>query len=153
LKVLADNKGDTIMSTTEDIKALARRLPLEGFNEGKTAAFDEVVAIDANDHLPPPGLPPGREGYKRFIAILHAAFPDIHYTVCEEVAEGDMMMHHTTARGTHRGEFLGIPPTGRQIRWDEMHILRFANGQAVEHWGNIDQLSILQQLGVIPAAG
>lgn len=140
------------MSTTEENKALARRLPLEGFNQGNAAAFDEVVAVDANDHLPPPGLPPGREGYKQFTAILRAAFPDIHYTVNEEIAEGDKMMHHTTARGTHRGEFLGIPPTGKQITWDEMHILRFADGQAVEHWGNVDQLSILQQLGVIPGA-
>ena len=141
------------MATTEDIKALARRLPLEGFNEGNAAVFDEVVAADANDHLPPPGLPPGREGYKQFVTVLRAAFPDIHYTVNEEVAEGDKMMHHTTARGTHKGEFLGIAPTGKQVTWDEMHILRFANGQAVEHWGNVDQLSILQQLGVIPSAG
>ena len=139
--------------STEDIKTLARRIPLEAFNQGNAAVFDEVVAEDANDHLPPPGLPPGREGYKQFVTMLHAAFPDIHYTVNEEVAEGDTMMHHTTAHGTHKGEFLGIAPTGKQIAWDEMHILRFANGKAVEHWGNVDQLSILQQLGVIPAAG
>lgn len=139
--------------STESIKALARRIPLEAFNQGNKAIFDEVVAADANDHLPPPGLPPGREGYKQFVTVLHAAFPDIRYTVNEEVAEGDKIMHRTTARGTHRGEFLGIAPTGKQITWDEMHILRFANGKAVEHWGNVDQLSILQQLGVIPAAG
>lgn len=141
------------MSTTEDIKALGRRIPLEAFNQGNKAVFDEVVAADADDHLPPPGLPPGREGYKQFVTMLRAAFPDIHYTVNVEVAEGDKMMHHTTARGTHRGAFLGIAPTGKQVTWNEMHILRFANGQAVEHWGNVDQLSILQQLGVIPAAG
>lgn len=141
------------MTTAEENKALARRLPLEGFNQGYAGVFDEVVAPDANDHLPPPGLPPGREGYKRFVSMLHAAFPDIHYTVKEEVAEGDRVFHHTMASGTHRGEFLGIPPTGRRITWDEMHILRFASGQAVEHWGNVDELSILQQLGVIPAAG
>jgi predicted ester cyclase len=138
--------------STEDIKTLARRIPLEAFNKGNAAVFDEVVAEDANDHLPPPGLPPGREGYKQFVTILHAAFPDIYYTVNEEVVEGDTMMHHTTAHSTHKGEFLGIAPTGKQIAWDEMHILRFANGKAVEHWGNVDQLSILQQLGVIPAA-
>lgn len=139
--------------STEDIKTLARRIPLEAFNQENAAVFDEVVAEDANDHLPPPGLPPGREGYKQFVTMLHAAFPDIRYTVNEEVAEGDKMMHHTTACGTHKGEFLGIAPTGKQITWDEMHILRFVNGKAVEHWGNVDQLSILQQLGVIPVAG
>ena len=138
--------------STEDNKALAVRIPLEAFNQGNAAVFDEVVAADLNDHLPPPGLPPGREGYKQFVTLLRAAFPDIHYTVNEEVAEGDEVMQHTTARGTHKGEFLGIAPTGKQVAWDEMHILRFANGKAVEHWGNIDQLSLLQQLGVIPTA-
>lgn len=138
--------------STEENKALARRIPLEAFNEGNAAVFDEVVTADADDHLPPPGLPPGREGYKQFVTMLHAAFPDIRYTVNEEVAEGDKTMHHTTARGTHSGAFLGLPPTGKQVTWDEMHILRFANGKAVEHWGNVDQLSILQQLGVIPSA-
>src|SRR5690242_19358165 len=115
---IQNHKGENTMSTTGDIKALARRLPHDGFNVGNAAAFDEVVAVDANDHLPPPGLPPGREGYKQFIAILRTAFPDIHYMVNMEIAEGDKMMHHTTAHGTHRGEFLGIPPTGRQISWD-----------------------------------
>ena len=60
--------------STEDIKTLARRIPLEAFSQGNAAVFDEVVAEDANEHLPPPGLPPGREGYKQFVTMLHAAF-------------------------------------------------------------------------------
>jgi len=138
------------MSTTEN-KANARRIPLEAFNTGNPAVFDEVVVADVVDHLPPPGLPPGRESYKQFVLMLRAAFPDFQYTLDDEIAEKDRIVHRITARGTHKGEFLGIPPTGKHVTWSEIHILSMVDGKAVEHWGNVDQLGLLQQLGVIPA--
>ena len=137
--------------STESNKTLARRIPLEGFNQGNVAVFDEIVAVDVADHAPAPGMPPGREGYKRFVPALRAAFPDLRYTLDLEVAEGDKVAQHLTARGTQQGAFMGIPPTGKSVNWTETHILRFADGQAVEHWANVDQAGLMQQL--MPAQG
>ena len=130
----------------ESNKTAARRIPLEAFNNGNPAVFDEVVAADLVDHSPPPGLPAGREGYKMFVGILRSAFPDFTYTLDLEIAEDDKVTHRVTARGTHKGAFAGIPATGKQVVWTETHILRFANGRVVEHWGNADQAGMMQQL-------
>lgn len=132
--------------STEANKLIARRLPQEAFTKGNVAVFDEVVAADATDHFPPPGLSAGREGYKMFVGILRAAFPDLKYTLDYEIAEGDKVVNRLTASGTHKGEFMGIPPTGKQVIWTETHILRFAAGKVVEHWGNADQAGMMAQL-------
>ncbi len=140
--------------SVEDNKALIRRIPEEVYNEGNLAVADEVIAAAYVEHFPlPPGWPSGLEGLKQFITVLRAAFPDFRYTVEDEIAEGEKVVIRLSASGTHRGEFLGIPPTGNQAAWTEIHVCRIADGRLVEHWANLDQLGMMQQLGVIPPPG
>lgn len=137
------------MSTDEN-KAIVRRISLEAFNQGRPEVLDEVVSEEVVDHSPPPGLPPGREGYKQFIPILRAAFPDLEYTIDEQIAEGDMVATRVTGHGTHLGEFFRIPATGRKVTWTQTHLARLSDGRLVEHWADVDQLTILQQIGALP---
>ena len=137
--------------SAEQNKAIARRIPLEAFNKGNLAVFDEVLAANYVDHFPPPGFPAGREGYKRFVPLLRTAFPDLQFTLEQELADGDKVVHYVTTHGTHKGEFMGISPTQKKVTWTQLHIVRLADGKVVEHWGVIDQLGLLQQLGAIPA--
>ncbi len=140
--------------STEENKARMRRIPEEVYNQGNLAAADDLLAADYIEHLPlPPGWPSGLPGLKQFVTMTRSAFPDFQYTVDEVLAEGDKVVLRVTARGTHQGEFLGIPATGRQATWGEMHICRVVDGKLVEHWASIDQLGMLQQLGIVPAPG
>ena len=132
--------------STEINKALASRLPLEAYNQCNVTVFDEVVVENIADHFPPPGFPAGREGYKMFVPALRAAFPDLQATLDLEIADGEKVVHRLTLRGTHKGDFMGIPATGKQVAWTETHILRFENAKVVEHWGNADQSGLLMQL-------
>jgi predicted ester cyclase len=90
------------------------------------------------------------EGYRQFAEAFYAAFPDLSHTVEEQVAEGDLVVSRFTVRGTHRGEFQGIPPTGKQFEVTAVAIDRIAGGKIVERWGQLDALGLMQQLGVIP---
>ncbi len=132
--------------STKTNKALASRLPLEAYNQGNVAVFDEIVAENITDHFPAPGFPAGREGYKMFVPALRAAFPDLQATLDLEIADGERVVHRITMRGTHQGDFMGIPATGKPVAWTETHILRFENGKVVEHWGNADQSGLMMQL-------
>lgn len=135
----------------EQNKADIRRFIEEVFHEGKLDVLDEVIAADYVEHVPlPPGFAPGRDGLKQWVTALRAAFPDFRYRIDDMIAEGDKLAVRVTARGTHQGEFLGIPPTGRRVSWTEMHMPRIVGGKHVEHWANVDQLGLLRQLGAIP---
>jgi steroid delta-isomerase-like uncharacterized protein len=135
----------------ESNKALVRRLIEEDLNHGNPMVADEIVAEDFVDHTNPPGLQHGRESHKQVVALFHSAFPDVTWTIEEMIAEGDKVVIRAPMRATHRGEFFGIPPTGKQVSISGIHILRIANGKIAEHWGNNDDLGLLQQLGVVPA--
>ena len=140
--------------SAEENKAAFRRIPEEVLNTGNLDLADELFAADYVEHVPvPPGTPPGLAGFKAFFTAFRAAFPDLHYTVETVLAEGDLTAGHLTVRGTHRGEFMGITPTGKRVSWTETHVGRYANGKLVEHWGNSDDLGLLQQLGAVPAPG
>ncbi len=139
--------------SAEENKAIVRRFIEEVFNQRNVEAVDTYMASDYVDYVIPPGVPPTREGFKQFIGMFLAAFPDFYYTIEDEIAEGDKVVNRLTARGTQQGELQGIPATGKQATWSEIHIGRMAGGQLVEHWGSIDQLGMLQQLGVIPTPG
>ncbi len=144
------------VSKTEKNRTALRRIPLEAFNENKPDVFVEFFAANAADHRPPPsqmGFPPGPEGYKQLVTMMRTAFPDLKYSIEAEVCEGDLVVQHVKARGTHKGGFMGIAPTGKRLEWTETHVVRMQDGKGVEHWGNIDELGILQQLGVVPAPG
>ena len=105
------------------------------------------------EHSPLPGQAPGAEGLKQIMGMFFAAFPDLHGTIEDEITEGDKLVQRMTSRGTHKGDFMGIAPTGKQVTFTEMHIIRIVNGKAVEHWSEADQLGMMQQLGVVPAPG
>jgi steroid delta-isomerase-like uncharacterized protein len=135
---------------SEANKALIRRWLAE-MDKRNLHIVDELVAVDYIDHNPPiPDLAPGREGVKQANALLLTAFPDAMHTVEDQIAEGDKVVTRMTVRGTFVGEYLGIPPNGKQITAEGIMIHRIAGGQLVEHWAMADNLRLFQQLGVIP---
>jgi steroid delta-isomerase-like uncharacterized protein len=133
-------------------KALVRRGIEEVYNRGNLASVDEFAASDFVIHLPSEDIN-GPAGAKRYVAALRAAFPDLHITIEDQIAEGDRVVTRWTARGTHAGEFQGIPPTGKRGSMTGIDIDRVADGKVVECWVNSDDLGLLQQLGVIPVPG
>jgi steroid delta-isomerase-like uncharacterized protein len=136
---------------SEQNKALAARIPLEAFNQGRVEVLDEVIAPDGVDHAAmPPGLPPGREGVKALVGALRTAFPDLKITIDQQIAEGDLVVTHSTTSGTMQGDFAGMPASGKHATWEDVHITRIADGKVVEHWSVSDQLGMLQQLGFMP---
>jgi steroid delta-isomerase-like uncharacterized protein len=139
--------------STEQNKDLVRRFYEEVFNKKNLAGVDEFVDSHIIEHDLPPGLPAGSEGTRQFIGMYLRAFPDLHITANDLVAEGDKVAVRLTLGGTHGGELMGIPPTGKQATVTGIQIVRIANGRIVENWINFDALGLLQQLGVLPAMG
>ena len=139
----------------EENKTLARRLIDETWNKGNLAILDELMAADFTNHELPnpfdPGGGEGREGAKQDILANQTAFPDVHLTIDDQIAEGDRVVMRWTARGTNTGPLGRIPPTGKQASVTGVFIYRFADGKAVEGWTNFDALGLLLQLGVLPA--
>ncbi len=137
---------------SEENKAVVRRFNelVEGYwRTGDTDAFDEVIAPDFVHHAP--GLPPDLEGMKQALPMFRAAFPDMRLTVEEMIAEGDKVVDRVTVRGTHEGELMGIPASGKQVEFMETHISRIADGKIVERWGQWDAMGMMQQIGAVPA--
>ncbi len=99
------------------------------------------------------GLPPTREGVKQLFTALRTAFPDLHATIHDQIAEGNRVVTRKTFYGTHQGELLGIPATGKQVAFEVIDILQLAGGKITDHWNVVDQLGLMQQLGVIPPPG
>jgi predicted ester cyclase len=98
----------------------------------------------------PPGLPSGPEGVKALAAAARNAFPDLNVTINRSISEGDIVVLHVTNSGTMKGEFAGMPASGKHATWESIHIDRIVDGKVVEHWVVQDQLGMLQQLGFIP---
>jgi predicted ester cyclase len=127
--------------STEDNKALIRRFYEEVFNKKNMAAIDDFIAPNQVDDA------------KQTITMYLTAFPDLQVTVEDMIAEGDKVVARLTARGTHQGAFLGIPPTGKQGTGTGIEINRITGGKSIEHWVEMDTLGLLQQLGVVPVPG
>jgi predicted ester cyclase len=140
------------MSADEN-KALVRRLVDEVQSGGNIDVIDELCSPRFVNHSAPPGVPSNCEGVKQVTAMFREAFPDSYFTVEDMVAEGDKVATRKTFHGTHRGEFLGIPPTGQQISIGLIFHRRRARCQVVEHWSIADNLGMMRQLGVIPVPG
>jgi steroid delta-isomerase-like uncharacterized protein len=136
----------------EENKAVVRRFVEEVFNQGNLAAVDRFLAAEYRDANALPGQEPGREGAKRAFSLYQEVFPDLRYTIEEMIAEGDTVVTRVTFRGTHRGAFLGIPPTNRQVSVPAVHVTRLVEGTIREHWSLMDDLGLMQQLGMVPAA-
>ena len=137
--------------STEANKALARRFIEEVWNKRNMAAIDDLMAPNHVDHPEQPPFDLDREASKQYTMGYLAAFPDMHFTIEDVVAEGDMVVTRWTGRGTHQGTMPGIAPTGKSVTVTGISISRIAGGQAVESWTTWDQLGFLQQLGVLPA--
>ncbi len=139
------------MSATQDAnKELFRRTYEEMLNRGDLSRVEEVVAPDFHNHEAPPGMDRGPASMRGLVAMLRTAFPDLHFEIEEMIAEGDIVAGRLTMTGTHHGPLMGMPETGRSVRQDHMHFVRFQDGKAIEHWGVRDDLGMMQQLGVIP---
>ena len=134
----------------EEYKVAFRRTYEELFNQGNLAVAEEVIAPDFVNHEAPADHTPGPESMRVVAGMLRTAFPDLHFTIEDLVAEGDLVAGRVTMRGTHEGPLMGMPPTGRQVEQAHMHFVRFQNGKAVEHWGVRDDVGMLRQLGLMP---
>jgi steroid delta-isomerase-like uncharacterized protein len=136
------------MSAKDNMATLERLAT--AVNNGQLDDLDQVFARNVVDHDPAPDQGPGPDGFKKFFSTLRSAFPDLHIAP-EHVdsTEDDIALAYTIT-GTHKGDFLGVAPTGKQISARGMQIARFENGKIVERWGSSDELGILKQLGVTP---
>ena len=137
---------------SETNKTVSRRFLEEVWNKGNLAVLNEIIAKDHVDSGPGtlPGLPTGPEGSKQLVTVYRNAFPDIHFTIDEQIAEGDKVVTRWTGHGTHQGELAGIPATGKSSTVTGINVDRVVNGKIAESWGIFDQFGMMQQLGVIP---
>ena len=139
------------MSATNE--AVARRFYDEVLNKGKVNLIDELATPDFVEHEEIPGIEPNLAGVKMFINAIRTGFPDIKATVNDVISQGDKVVCHVTMRGTHKGTFLDIPATGREINVNAIDIMEFREGKASAHWGVTDNLTMMTQLGIVPARG
>jgi len=102
---------------------------------GNFEVFEQLFADDFLDHTPQPGRTPDKDGARQLYKILRTAFPDFHADIHWQIADGDRVTTYKTYHGTHRGEFLGVAPTGRQIQFETVDVMRVRNGKITEHWG------------------
>ena len=131
--------------------AATMRRTYELINAGDIAGFGELVAENFVEHQGGPGFPATKQGTLDFFRALLDAFPDAHMNVEDLIADGAKTVARARITGTHRGDFLGIPPTGSSVDVHLIDIMRFDGaGQVCEHWGVADMLSLMQQLGVVP---
>ena len=141
------------MSTSEEAnKTQYRRTFEDVFNQGNLAIVDDLVAPDFLNHEVPPGMNNrGPDSTRQVVTMLRTAFPDLHFTIEDLVAEGDTVAGRVTMSGTHLGPFQGIAPTGRSFQQAHMHFVRFRDGKAIEHRAVRDDLGMMRQLGLMAA--
>lgn len=137
--------------TTDENKAVVRRFN-EGvklfFQTGDLGTLDEICAPDFVHHGP--GIPPDLEGFKQMVPVFRSAFSDVDVEVGDLIAEGDRVVDRIIVRGTHTGDFMGIPPSGKRWEMQEIHIARIVDGKIAERWTMVDMSGLMQQLGGMP---
>lgn len=122
----------------------------EVLNAGDMSALDELIHDDLVDHEEVPGIPSNKAGVALWVGMMRSAFPDLHATVLRMCAEGDEVWIHSRFTGTHRGDFMGIPPTEQKVDVDAIDRVRIKDNKAIEHWGVTDTAKMLQQMGIAP---
>jgi steroid delta-isomerase-like uncharacterized protein len=146
---LAEALGERSMSVERN-KAVVRRL-FEVWNTGELDEIEQLYAVDyVADYRPHAPLQHGHDAIKGMVQRAHVAFPDYHEELEEMIAEGDKVVVRHTITGTQLGQWGPLPPTGKPVRFEEIVILRFADGKVVEQRGVVDNLNALRQLGVVP---
>jgi len=138
------------VSTTQG-KSIVRRVLDEAFNQGNLTIVDELVTPDGISHHSSWGTPANRMGLKQLIAMFRTAFPDLVCTIEDEITQGNKIAAHWTMRGTHKGRFLGNPPTNKPILVQGLIYARIEKHQVVENWILVDEIGMLQQLGLVPS--
>ena len=134
---------------TQDPKQIVLRFYAE-VSAGNLGVIDELIADDLIEHGEFPGIEASKEGAKQFFNIFRAAFPDLRMEAHEIVAEGDLICVHGTMSGTHQGEYMGMPASGKRFEVDGFDMVRVRGDQMSEHWGMFDVMKMMQQLGAIP---
>lgn len=138
--------------TLEKNRAVVQKLDA-AFVSGDTTMVDSILAADAVDHTPPPGMKgDARQMLKQIIAGFHAAFPDGKSTITAMVAQDDWVMQYATYSGTNSGSFMGMPATNKHVSFDFSDAFKLKDGKMVEHWGVIDMATMMQQMGPMPQA-
>lgn len=132
-----------------DNEATMRRT-YELLSEGDVDGFGQLLSDEFVEHEELPGLSPGKDGVLELFRAYGVAFPDLRMEVLDLLASGDKTVARVKATGTQEGEFMGLPPSGRAVEVQLIDIMRFEDGLVVEHWGVMDMLSMLQQLGAVP---
>ena len=139
--------------SVEENKAIARRMLDEAWSTGNLDMIDETIDTSYVFHDPAvPGIR-GPEGLKQLISMYRAGYPDLQFTIEDQFADGDTVIQRWSCEGTHQGELMGIPATGKRTTTSGIGILRFEGGKVVEEWVRWDTLGWLQQLGVVPPLG
>jgi steroid delta-isomerase-like uncharacterized protein len=140
--------------STEQNKSIVQRWVEGGWNHGNLALVDELYAADYMLHDPStPDFPGGQAAFKQFVTTLQTAFPNLQVTVEDMLAEGNKVAWRWTIIGTHTGDLMGIPPTGKPIKITGIVVSHFVNGKWAEDYVNWDTLGMMQQIGVVPAIG
>ena len=137
--------------STEENKAIVRRVNDEVWSEGHLDVIDELIADEfIATVVGAPEQIRGPQGFREFVVMYRTAFPDLRITVDEQFAEGETVITRWTATGTNEGELMGMPATGKQATTAGININRISGGKLVEGWGLFDQLGLLQQIGAVP---
>jgi len=141
------------MSRVEENKAVILRGFEEEWNKGNLDVIPEIFTTDLVCHMVHFPDIHGQDEWRSFVISFRSAFPDIHFTIEDHFGEKDKVATRWTCSGTHKGEFMGIPPTGVQVSVKGVNIYHFRDGKISEFWATLDNLGLLQQLGVIPPLG
>ena len=136
--------------STETNLTLVRRFVEEVQTRHNLAAVDDYMSPDFVDHSAPPGLPADREGVKMQFTMFFTALPDLQAIIHDQVADEHKVVTRKTLRGTHQGDLMGIPPTGKTVDIEVIDILAVKDGKITDHWNLVDQLGLLKQLGALP---
>ncbi len=134
---------------SEANKEICQRLYDEMISEGRFEVLDELLEADVIEHEELPGDAEGRDGVRQVFEMMREAFPDLRAEVSQMIAEGDRVVAHATFSGTQQGEFMEVPPSGRRVEVDVIDIFRIAGGKVAEHWGVMDQMAMMEQLGAL----
>jgi steroid delta-isomerase-like uncharacterized protein len=136
---------------SEENKQRLKEFYEEVVNAHDLSRLDEFLTDDFVEHEELPGIPPTKEGVKQFFAMMLTAFPDVTMSAEDVMAEGDKVWARIVIRGTHKGDFLGIPATGKSVEVQAVDMLSLRGGKAYEHYGVTDMMAMMQQIGAVPA--
>ena len=133
-----------------EMKQLVGRFIERAINEKNLDAADDFLGTGYIDHQAPPGVGIGPEAFKKQVTAVIEAFPDLRVDIEDIIVEDDRVAVRWITRGTHKGEYLGIPSTGKSVAVPGIHVVRIVDGKIVEHWGVDDTLGLMQQIGIFP---